>query len=446
MASTRYLDSAAGNDTNNGTTWALAKATMAGIDGIDTSGDTIYVAQTHSESTASALSFAIAGTLASPTRIICGDKSAQPPTALSTAGVIATTGNSSISVTATSAYVYGLTFDAGQAASGTASMTAAAGSSLVTYESCTFKISSTGASSLMNLVTNGFVQYRNCSFKFGAAGQTIASNGGNGGHLAIRGGSVLSGGTSPTALFTPISGSNFEIEGFDMSNLSSSANLSSTTSANLSLRFRNCKLPASWTGSLNASTPGAGSNFEMFNCDSGDTHYRYRKATQFGTIQDESTLVRSGGANDGVTTFSYKMVSNANCQLVAQTLDTPEFVIYIPPASTGSAQTATVSILRDSATNLKDNEVWLEGMYLGTSGVPLASLIDDAASSLPIAAGADQAADSGSTWTTTGMSNPNKQKCNFTFTPQEEGYLHVRVRLAKPSTTLYVDPLIQKTW
>jgi hypothetical protein len=55
----RYLDSAAGNDANNGTTWALAKATVAGIDAIDTAGDTIYVAQTHSETTAAAVSYSV---------------------------------------------------------------------------------------------------------------------------------------------------------------------------------------------------------------------------------------------------------------------------------------------------------------------------------------------------------------------------------------------------
>jgi hypothetical protein len=120
MASTRYVDSAAGNDANGGTTWADAKATLAGIDAIDTTGDTIYVAQTHSETTAAAVTYAFAGTVALPTRIICGDKGAQPPTTLSTAAVIATTGNTSgITIGVTSGYFYGMTFDVAQGGNGT---------------------------------------------------------------------------------------------------------------------------------------------------------------------------------------------------------------------------------------------------------------------------------------------------------------------------------------
>lgn len=443
MASTRYLDSAAGNDANGGTSWADAKATMAGIDAIDTAGDTIYVAQTHSETTAAAVSYAFAGTTASPTKIICGDKAAQPPTSLSTTAVIATTGNTSSITSTLIGYCYGVTFDAGQTGTGISSFLNR-GAGVCVYDNCTFKLSSTGTNSRIDAGNSNTISssYINCSFKFGAAGQLIIGT-----TFSIKGGSVLSGGTSPNTLFNTVGGAApITVDGFDLSNCSSSVNITSNSNTGVLMVLRDCKLPSSWTGSLNASTPGTGSVFEMFNCDSGDTHYRYRKATQVGTMQDETTLVRSGGANDGVTTYSYKMVSNANCQGPHQTLDTPEFVIYIPAASTGSSQNATISVLRDSATNLKDTEIWAEAMYLGTSGVPLASFADDAASSLPIAAGADQDADAGSSWTTTGMSNPNKQKCVVTFTPQEEGYLHVKVRLAKASTTVYIDPKIQKSW
>jgi hypothetical protein len=40
------------------------------------------------------------------------------------------------------------------------------------------------------------------------------------------------------------------------------------------------------------------------------------------------------------------------------------------------------------------------------------------------------------------MSNPNKFKCAVTVTPGKAGPVTARIYLAKPSTTIYVDPLI----
>jgi hypothetical protein len=175
--------------------------------------------------------------------------------------------------------------------------------------------------------------------------------------------------------------------------------------------------------------------FELFNSDSADTNYRYQKKTQFGTITHETTLVRTGGASDGTTNLSRKMVSNADAEWNHQTLDSPEIVLW--NETVGSAITVTVEILHDSATNITDKEIWMEVQYLGTSGTPLSLFVDDAAADY-ITAAADQA-DSSATWTTTGMANPNTQKLNVTFTPQEKGYIHATVKLAKASYTVYYD-------
>jgi hypothetical protein len=437
MADPLYLDSAAGNDANNGTTWALAKATMAGIDAIDAAPNTIYVAQTHSETTAAAVSYSFAGTVASPTKIIGGNKAAQPPTALSTAPIIATTGNtSSITVNAASAYIYGLTLDAGQSGTGTASVNlCATAGNMVTYENCTFKLSSTGGSSRIAVTSGGspsLLTAKGCSFSFSSTSQSFSQQPTT--KVVIQGGSVLSA-SSPTTLYIPGNGTKTYIDALDLSNCSSSMNITSSTVGSALFQMRNCKLPASWTGSLNASTPGAGSVYEMFNCDSADTHYHYRRATQFGTMQDETTIVQSGGQSDGSTTLSYKMVSNANAKWQCP-LESMEWTHYIPAAQVGSSRTLTIELVHDSVTALKDNEIWLEAMYLGTSGVPLGTVGSEGVDVL--ASGASQSSSS-ATWTTTGLTNPNTQKLVFTFTPQEEGYIHYRVMLGKASYTVYVD-------
>lgn len=426
-----------GSNTAPYDTWAKAATTLATAAGACAAGDNIYVSSTHSESTAGAITYNWPGTVTSPNYVVCVNDGAAPPTAVATGGTITTTGNSTITLASTGDYVYieGLTFVSGSAASGTASIQVQG--AINTTKNCTFNVSTTGTGSRI-VFSALWGRHTNLSIKFGAAGQGINTGADSNG--VVTGGSLLSGGTSPTALVVAFGGGSLLIEDFDLSNASSSINIASAVGDSARFVMRNSKLPASWSGSLHSGTPGIGAKYEMFNCDSGDTNYRYRCAGQFGTIQEETTLVRTSGASDGTTTFSWKIVTNANAENPTLTVDTPERVRW---NDTTSAITLTVEILRDSATNLKDDEVWIEASYLGTSGVPLGTFVSDTKADI-LATAADQTASS-ATWTTTGMSNPNKQKLSVTFTPQEKGYIHYKVRAAKASATIYVDPMATVT-
>ena len=171
------------------------------------------------------------------------------------------------------------------------------------------------------------------------------------------------------------------------------------------------------------------------NSDSADTQYRMQRHQYEGDSYSETTLVRTGGASDGTTPLSHKHVSSANSNFYTP-LSGPEIVIWND--AVGSSQTVTCEILHDSVTNLQDDEVWLETEYLGTSGFPLSLFANDRAAYI-LATPADQAASS-ATWTTTGMTNPNKQKLVTTQTPQEKGWYRCRVALAKASYTIYGCP------
>jgi hypothetical protein len=216
-------------------------------------------------------------------------------------------------------------------------------------------------------------------------------------------------------------------------------NIASTPGGSGELYLRNCKLPANWAGSLSAATPGPGCIIEMANCDSADTNYRYWRETTFGSIKHETTIVRTDGASDGTTALSWRMASNADADNYPHSaLASPEIVKWND--TTGSAVTITVEILHDSVTDVTDRECWLEVDYLGTSGFPLSSRVSDGAADV-LATAAGQTTSS-ATWTTTGLTNPNEQKLAVTFTPQEKGYLHARVMVAKASYTVFVDPLL----
>lgn len=433
-----YVRSTDGLDADNGSTWALAKATLNGAAGIDAAGDTIWVSQVHNETTAAGVTCAWAGTRASPTKVLCGNDGAEPPTALTTGGKMATTGASGIAWNGF-VYTYGVTFSVGSGNS-LANFTAANTSDWQRFENCTFLIVATQGSNAIAQGAGSKIVYLNCSFRFSSAGQGFNANG----VLHINGGSILSGGTNITGgvIKGIASGSTVLVENFDMSAMGTTFNLTVNPGPNGSVSFRNCKLPASWAGSVfNAgmTTPGRAS---MYNCDSGNTNYRLWIEDWSGSIKSETTLVKTGGATDGTTHISWKMATSSNCNFVFP-LFTDQIAVWVDVGSPASSVTLTIDILRDSATNLKDNEVWVDASYLSSPTSMLGSVASDCIST-PITAAADQTASS-SSWTTTGMANPNKQQLSVTVTPERSGYIYCRVLVAKPSTTLYVDPQVTVT-
>lgn len=433
-----YVRSTDGSDADNGSTWALAKATISGASAIDAAGDRVYVSQAHAESVASS-SNAWAGTNANPVLVLGGDDSAEPPTSLSTAPSITVTGGT-FSWTG-SVYTYGIDF---LFSSGSSIAPAFNGTSAFcqVFDSCSLWLTGAGGSSSLTFGSasssaHNQTDFRNCTFRVGGAGQTIAIYRDS----TISGGSWASGGTNPNGTFSIGSSgrpARLLVEGFDFSNLSTTFNIIQAISeGGCKATIRNSKLPASWAGSLVASGQlKLGSRVEMHNCDSTDTNYRLWVEDYSGSIKSETTIVRSGGASDGTAPFSWKMVSSANVGYPASVLVSPEL-----PArwntTTGSAITVTIEVITDGVT-LTDAECWLEVQYLGTSGFPVSLFASDAKATA-LATAANQTT-STETWTTTGLGSPTKQKLAVTFTPQEAGYLQGVVKLAKASATIYVCP------
>lgn len=440
---TIYVRSTDGNNADTGATWALAKADITGAAAIDAAGDTIWVSDNHAESTAANLTFSLNGSVTAPTRLLCGDDAAEPPTALATSATV--TANITGSNITISGYVYGygITFVSGTSTGNPVITLNSGATQIQIYENCNFQLAGTGGGGVIRPIAAGQAsnrtEWRNCGIKFAAAGQGIQMNGGE---FRWIGGSLQSGGTSPTALISATnvgaataSGVAAVIEGIDLTNASSTINLcTNSLSAGTRIIFRNMKMPASWSGTPNSGTLNAGCRIELYNYD-GNNYSLWIEDGQ-GSIKHETILVRTNGVSDGATGLSWKMVSAANAAFPVAILYSPEFAIWSD--ITGSPVTVTVEILRDSATNLKDNEIWLELRYLGTSLSTLSSFITDRVDLVTTAA--DQATSS-ATWTTTGMANPNKQALSVTFTPQVKGFYICQVALAKPSTTVYVDYL-----
>lgn len=208
----------------------------------------------------------------------------------------------------------------------------------------------------------------------------------------------------------------------------------------MTVRIANCKLPASWTGSLFTGTRGAGQRVSMYNCDNADTNYRLWIEAYSGSVRDETIIVRTGGASDGTTPISWKMVTNANSNELTVPLRSDPIAVW--NSTVGTPITVTLETVTDNVT-LTDAEAWIDVDYLGTSGFPLGASISDKRATV-LTTPANQTSSSVA-WTTTGLTTPVKQKLSVTFTPQEVGFIYATVRLAKASTTVYVDPEITVT-
>jgi hypothetical protein len=445
-----YVRSTDGSNTDDGSTWALAKLDLAGAAAIDAAGDNIYLSQAHSESTAAAVTIALAGTLANPVKVICVNDGAAPPTAVATTAVVKTTGASAITV-AGNAYIRGVTFQSGE---GSASSTAAGSynsnvttaNARQTYENCTMSVLSTGTSAHLNFGaaaagSNEINSTRlvNCSLGLASSTAGILIYG----NVRIEGGSLVSGFATTSTLFR-VGGisraTELFVDGFDFSNLNAACSLVLPTNYGR-FTFANCKMPTSWTGGLISGSPIGAFRASMYNCDNADTNYRLWIEDYAGSIVSETTIVRTGGATDGTTPISWKMTTSANAnEYVAPLISDP---ISVWNDTTGSAKTITVEIIHDSVTALTDAEVWLEVTYLGTSGFPLGSVTTDHRADI-LATAASQTSSS-ETWTTTGLTSPNKQKLSVPITPQKKGFITARVFVGKPSYTIYVDPEITVT-
>lgn len=419
-------------------TWENATFTLAKAAANDAAGDTIYLSSTHSESSASAQTIPLAGTLANPVLVLSVTEDATP--VLTAGATITTTGVSNIIIQG-SAYLNGITFNVGTTSGSAANFTAAnVDNNNQVYENCSINIVATSTSNRIAFGTStsnaeSSVQMKDCIFKFSNAAQGLQLNG----NAQVT---VIGGGIDPTSAQTtsPITVSmhqqDVKFTNFDLSRLASNATLVGTTGAQGKITFTNCKLPTSWTGTPAGTLSNAGMRVSLYNCDSGATNYRLWVATSAGSIREETTVVKTGGASDGTTNLSWKMTTIAAANELVNPLISDTMAVWID--SVGTSKTITVDILHDSTTALTDAEVWLEIDYLGSSATPLGTPASDKRATV-LTTPTNQAT-STATWTSTGMTNPNKQKLEVTFTPNMKGFVYARVNLAKASYIVYVDP------
>jgi len=202
-----------------------------------------------------------------------------------------------------------------------------------------------------------------------------------------------------------------------------------------------CKLGTGVT-ILATQTPAnkSSTNVWLYNCASSDEHYQMGHYDAFGsTIVDTGIYANDGAQYDGTNYCSWKIVTTAYCSYY-----TPYVSPWIDCYHSGtSAITPYLEILRNgSTTAYQDDEVWGMFSYQGTSGYPLATIVDDRKGLL--ASAANQTAGVGTSgWTGDTGAWSGKLSPTASITPAEIGHLRARVCVGEPSITVYVDPTIR---
>ena len=290
-----------------------------------------------------------------------------------------------------------------------------------TFESCVLKFNNSSGNSILTLgasISSGLARsvilFFDCTFVFGNVSGKIQSQ-----RVVARFTKCVfaATGTVPTILFQTSTGeADVCLIGCDFSALTAGKSLISVTGAGpQTWIFAKSKLNSAAT-TITGTNPGVvGPTVWLDLCDSADTSYMMRRHQYAGDAYSETTIVRTGGASDGTTSLSHKMVSGATVLFSLPFLG-PEMVIW--NNAVGSSQTMTCEIVHDSVTALTDAEVWLETEYLGTTGFPLSLFVNDRAADIlaPRRPGGQyRGLDDDRT------DQPNKQKLVTTHTPRRSG-------------------------
>jgi hypothetical protein len=418
-------------------------------------GDRIFVSSDHAEViTTSGHVLLTAGSNASPVNCISVSRTAGniPPLAADiTAGAAVScsaAGGTLFLSNAAGSRFEGLTFTV--SGTGTCKITIPnSGAGVREFKDCNFVISGTGSASSIDpcAISQCTCIWQNCTVKFGAVGQSIWLTSTSKLHWKNTAGipAVNSAGSAPTNLFTDGNsgagkGGVF-LDGLDLSFVA--GNIFGTI---VYLRgiVRNCKLNASatlaaLTSAAYGNTHGEVYGLEFINCHSSNDAYNNYWAKYGGTIATEITITRTGGATDGVQKASRKMVSSSSTALVNKALPL-EHHIYLWNTVVGTSQTATVEVI--SSASLNNDELWGEIEYLGDSADCMSLFADDTIATTLTAAAAQTS--SSVAWDSS-PATPVKQKLAITFTAQKVGLLDFVVKLAKASTTVYVDHKITLT-
>lgn len=444
---------------SSGTTadWAYATPLARYAAVAMSAGDRLLMSPSHNEAgTLAAYGVTFPGTPTNPNTILCVTDSSPTSFTETTGGKIGgSSAQTSMSI-AGSFLMRGVTLAVSASASnGQMNVLSTSGADTrQVYENCKLQLNGSGAGGLFNFAINaagnfGYdLIFKGCEFSFKNAGQSIKVATAR---ILLENCTIASGSTALTSvLFSQnggggARGAEVTVRSTDLSNIGSSCSMvaGNAQSGCATFIFRNCLMPSSWSATvLSSALSQPGGKVVFDNCASSTTNYTKQTEDRSGQMTIETTLVKASGSSDGTTAYSNKIISSSDCECFTRPVRSQPMDVW--NSSTGSSKTVSVEVLYDSATNLKNNEIWLEVESLNSSSGPLGTVTTSRVADT-LTTTADAGTSSSASWTTTGMSNPNKRTLSVSVTPQMAGYIRARVVVGKASQTVYVDPVVTVT-
>ena len=430
----------AGSNTSPYDTWAKAATTLGTAITGSAAGDRFLIAADHAETLGASTTYTFPGTRASPNYFISLQRS-NSSYLKATAAQITATGTTYDIIFGGSFIAWGLFITAGD------DFSFGAGGELHEIRDSNLGLSGSASSLLFTTSGNGVHRFDSVTFNFSHAtrgsAELFACSNNTAGILLFHNCVVqYASATQPDAIFSS-STADFAIihaVNCDFSPITTGV-LTCLTITTVYVYLLNCKVGAGIVLITAASVNDKESFVKMVGCDNATDNDIERFAYQdnYGTVNDDTAIYRTAGASDGTVNLSMKMVSTANAVDFYRPLVFEKIVNW--NETTGS-KTFTVHGIWDSATNIQNDEIWMELYYLGTAADTRGLMSNDGKAN-PIVAAADQSA-STEAWTGTGgFTNANKFKLDVTVTINRKGCWGVKVFLAKPSTTVYICPKVE---
>jgi hypothetical protein len=417
--------------------WAAPHARLANAFASNwgAAGHSFFIGLDHAETQSTSMTLASPGAVATPCFIYSIPTATIPPTTpTSGASITSTATGTSMSVTG-AAYYFGVAINAGSSTNtGTIQFS---GNTWQRYDSCAIARKGTGNNNIF-IASALRIDLVNTTLQFDNTSDTLQFTGNN--RMTWRNTpSAIAGATIPTTLFNPSTTNACTVvaEGVDLSALGSGRLVNSTnTNGNHNFYFIDCKFGSGAVLSSGTADP-SGPRVDAIRCASSAIIYGQSRFWYEGTLDPETTIVRTGGATDGTQPISWKIVTTANSSWVHPFEAFPISIwnSTVDPTSV----TVTVFGIWGGGAVPNNDDIWIDVEYLGSSGSPLASVVSGTKSS-NLASGSPLSSDT-STW---GAGSTTKFKMAVTLSspkPQLGGYLRVYVKAAKLSSTFYIDPL-----
>lgn len=432
---------------NNFSNWASPHARLNAANSQMLPAGIAYIASEHAETQASSNTLTLEGSLTQPCYFYCVDKNNVPPTSanLTTGASITTTGTSSMTVTVSFNYFYGLTFSAASGATSTGLNIGSQSNGCGQFVNCVFKAPGTSGNSSKILLgsTSSAVATKyiwdNCTLQFGSTGDSLAIRNCNFEWRNTT--NALPAGSIPTALLISVNFAAYAlIKGVDFSALGSGKTLVRSTTFPSQFYFVDCKFGASMTVYA-APTGIPGAVVHVIRGDSSGTNYRCEKYNYLGTQTTETSIVRVGGASDGVTPISWQLDTNADSRWVVPFDASP---ININNMLMAANRTVTVYGTWNSGSVPNNDDIWMEISYFGSASTILHTIATTTKAD-NMASGTSLTSDT-STWGGGGSGggwSPFKiTKTLSSPQPQQEGFMYITIKAARASSTFYIDPLV----